>query len=535
MKNLLIFSSPGIWPMLEYEIDIIQRGIDENYHITYLQCRGGLNSCIANKENATDLFNHFKCISCKSRVKNGLKLITDISRVKILDFPFLDQNILQIEKKLKYEFKKSKLDFQKIKKIVDFDNIDIYDSAISTLMSTLKDSFPDFESHRNLFYNYLLEGIYSFFTFKKILSENSFEKIIIFNGRVSRYRPALRLAQKLNFNVFLSEYPEFDFSTYPLTPRKYSHDFDHRSKILREKADEEGELTREFKIKIGREIIGDSLNQNSNHGNFINPEFVKLQQKNILPPLWEKTKFNIVFFTSSDYEMAGIPEYLNFLPEGSQAASIKKIRKLLSQSDYNITVRVHPKNKDLKAANILYEIEDNGLNILHATSIVDSYALANAADIVITFGSQLSVESAFLGKYVIVLGSNMYSSFNFCKTCYSIQSAIDIIINLKQNIRNDFENQNVRIEEACLHMYARKNDGIASKYLSRDSYTKGIIKISGKESEVLQSTSIQLLTKYLGAPIVLYNLYKSGGFVKIKYLLKELFTKKIIKWHKLMT
>jgi hypothetical protein len=104
---------------------------------------------------------------------------------------------------------------------------------------------------------------------------------------------------------------------------------------------------------------------------------------------------------------------------------------------------------------ILYEIEDNGLNILHATSIVDSYALANAADIVITFGSQLSVESAFLGKYVIVLGSNMYSSFNFCRTCYSIQSAIDIIINLKQNIRNDFENQNVRIEEACLHMYAR--------------------------------------------------------------------------------
>ena len=64
--------------MLEYEIDIIQRAIDENYQVTYLQCKGGLNSCVANREDSTDLFNPLKCLRCKSRVKNGLKLLTEM-------------------------------------------------------------------------------------------------------------------------------------------------------------------------------------------------------------------------------------------------------------------------------------------------------------------------------------------------------------------------------------------------------------------------------------------------------------------------
>jgi hypothetical protein len=524
MKNLLIFSAPGIWPILEYEIDIIQRAIDENYSVTYLQCGGGLNSCIANKENATDLFNKFKCMRCKSRVKNGFELITDKSRFNIVEFPILDHNIFQIEMNLKAEFKKSALDLKRIQKIVDIENIDIFDSSVSTLMSTLKDSFPDFESHRNLFYNYLLEGIYSFFNFKQLLSDNLFEKIIIFNGRISRYRPALRLAQKLKLNVFLLEYPEFDFSTYQLTPDNYSHDFNHRSKILREIADTKNSFSRESKIEVGKKIIVDSINQNNNHGNFINPEFVKLQEKHLLPAAWDETKFNIVFFTSSDFEMAGIPEYLSKIPEGSQVNSIKKAREFLDKDIYNITVRVHPnqKSQDLTAANILYNLESTCLNVIHANSNVDSYALAKEANVVITFGSQLSVESAYMGKYVIVLGSNMYSNFNFCKTCYSINELIEIIENLKNNIYSDFLDLNSRLEDACLHMYARKNDGVTPKYLIRNSYTGGIVKISGIERIIKYSNTIHIVSKYLGFPIIIINEFKKGGLKNVLSLLNKI-------------
>ncbi len=514
MKHLLLFSSPGIWPMLEYEIDIIQRAIDDNYSVTFLQCKGGFNSCVANKETPTDLFNHFKCIRCKSRVKNGLNLIKNQSSLNIVEFPIINQNIIELQKKLRYEFNKSYLDFKKIQNIVDVENIDIYDSAISTLMSSLNDSMPNLESHRTLFYNYLLEGLNSYYSFKKVLNECNFDKIIIFNGRISRYRPALRVAQKLNLNVFLLEYPEFDFSTYALTPKNYSHDFNHRSKILREIADNKSEFSYELKIKIGRQIIEDSLNQiHDKHGTFISSEFVKLQHKNTLPESWNKSKFNIVFFTSSDFEMAGIPEYMSKLPEGSQAESIKKIRSYLDNDTYSLTVRVHPnqKNKDLKAANNLYQIETIGLNVIKASSNIDSYTLLKEADLIITFGSFLSVESAFLGKFVIVLGSNIYSSFKFCQTCYSVNNVIELIFKLKNNDSSDFLDLNSRIEEACLHMYARKNDGVKPIYLQRNTYTGGKININGTEIEILPSKSIYVFTKYFGLPIVLYNLYKSKG------------------------
>ena len=523
MRNLLIFSSPGIWPMLEYEIDIIQRAIDENYQVTYLQCKGGLNSCVANREDSTDLFNPLKCLRCKSRVKNGLKLLTDKSRIKIIDFPLISQTVLQIEKKLKFQFEQSNLDLQKIKDIVDVENIDIFDSGVSTLMSTLKDSYPDLHANRDLFYDYLIEGVNSFFSIKQLFRITNFEKIIIFNGRISRYRPALRLAQKLNLNVFLLEYPEFDFSAYSLIPKKYSHDFNHRSILLRAKADEGSAYSKELKINIGKKIIEDSLSQNNIHGIFINPEYVKHQQKNVLPELWKKNKFNIVFFTSSDFEMAGVPEYLNQLPEGSQAGSIRKIRDFLDKERFSITVRVHPnqKNKDLTAANILYNLESDGLNIINAESNVDSYALAKQANVVITFGSQLSVESAYLGKYVIVLGGNMYSSFKFCKTVYSIENAVQIIHNLEKNIYNDFSDFNSRIEEVSLHMYARKYLGVPPKYLNRNTYTGGMIKINNKETIVLESKIIHIITKYFGLPFVLTNEFKKGGMQRIfKLLLK---------------
>ena len=510
--------------MLEYEIDIIQRAIDDGFYITYLQCNGGLKSCIANKEKSTDLYNPFKCMRCKSRVFNGLRLVSDFSKINIIHFSNFDADTKRIEKKLKTEFKRKKLNFEKIKEIVNVENSDIFDSAISTLMSTLEDSNPKINCHKKLFFDYLVEGVNSHFTFKRVVKSKLFEKVVIFNGRVSRYRPALRLAQKLNLNVFLSEYPEFDYSTYALTPKKYSHDYNHRSRIFRKIADQKSNHSLNDKISIGRKVLEDSLNQNSKHGKFIDPEFVRLQKRNMMPSNWDDNKFNIVFFTSSDYEMAGIPEYIKNLPLGSQANSIQKIRELLNIDHYEIFVRVHPnqKDKDLSAANKLYNINQVGLNVLHAKSNVDSYSLAKNANLVITFGSQLSVESAYLGKYVVVLGSNMYSSFKLCKTIYSINKLIEIINNLKNEIYSDFPDKKLRIKEACLLMYARKNDGVKPKYLSRKSYFGGKIKINNTENEISYSKNIHLITKYLGFPILIANEYRKKGFKGVKDLISKI-------------
>jgi hypothetical protein len=189
----------------------------------------------------------------------------------------------------------------------------------------------------------------------------------------------------------------------------------------------------------------------------------------------------------------------------------------------------------LTSAKALEALQSKNITIVKAKDMVDSYNLAINSDIVITFGSQLSVESAFLGKPVMVFGNSNFESFNF-----TINVGKDVFL-AAEYIKNHFyrnivffENNELVKEEACLHMFARKNQGIVPKYLQKNAYFGGTFMIDGKEKNINIDKQLFLITKYLGAPIVLYNLYKSGGFVRIKYLLKELFTKKIIKWHKLM-
>jgi hypothetical protein len=529
MKNLLLVPSPAIWPVIEFEIDILQTAIDEGYNVTYVYCKGKYKSCIANKENSKDIFNPFICIRCKNKSLNALKMLSNPNKVSIIENNINDND--EINKKiidLKEVFTSNVILEEKIKKIVDIDNCDIFDSALSTLMTTLKDSKPVLENNKKLFFDYLIEGLITYYFYDDLFKKNYYNKIIIYNGRVSRYRPILRLCKKYNLYFEVLEYPEYSFDRYILTPNQYPHDFSYRSKILRNFADEYP-ISKEEKIKSGKNLIEDSLNHIQNHGIGIG-NFVFDQKQKELPINWDEKLFNITIYTSSDFENAGINEYYNQLYNGSQRSTIKALRSLLP-NEFHITIRIHPnqKDKDLKSAQELESLQSNNITIVKAKDKVDSYYLAIRSDLIITFGSQLSVESAYLGKPVIVFGNSNFDSFNF-----TINVGKDIIL-ASEHIKNIYhkkspflKNDELVKEEVCLHMFARKNQGTIPKYLKKNTYYGGVFLINGKEMSIKIDKHIYFFTKYLGAPIVLYNLYKSGGVVKIINLLTELLTKKTI-------
>ena len=517
MKNLLLVPSPAIWPVLEFEIDILQSAINEGYRVTYIYCNGSYKSCIANKENPSDLFNPFLCKRCKNKSSNALKLLTKQDNVNIIDndLNFKNLDFTQKVTNLKKEFKSHTLNIKNIKKIVDVDDFDIYDSALSTLMTTLKDAMPDLVKHKRLLFDYLLEGLNAYYFYNDLFKNFFFDRIIIFNGRISRYRPILRLCKKYNLFFEVLEYPEYNYDRYILTPNQYPHDFSYRSKILRKFADE-FPLDRSEKIKIGKDLIEDSINHIENHGIGIG-NFVQDQKKNQLPDVWNSSFFNIVFFTSSDFENAGIPEYYNRLYNGSQFSTINALRDLLP-NDFHFTVRIHPnqKDKDLTAAKELENLQSENITVVKANDIVDSYFLAMQSNLIITFGSQLSVESAYMGKQVIVFGNSNFDSFNFTLNVGNdVLLASKFIKEFCYEKKSFLENHQYIKEDACLHMFARKNQGIIPKYLKKNSYYGGVFLINNQEKKILIDKRIYLITKYLGAPIVLRNIFSSGGFKKL--------------------
>ena len=523
MKNLLLVPSPAIWPVLEFEIDILQSAISEGYRVTYIYCNGSYKSCIANKENPSDVFNPFLCKRCKNKSSNALKLLTKQDYVNIInnDLNFNNLDFMRKVKDLKKEFKSEMINVIKVKKIVDINDCDIYDSALSTLMTTLKDSKPDLVKHKRLFFDYLLEGLNAYYFYNDLFKKCFFDKIIIFNGRISRYRPILRLCKKYNLLFEVLEYPEYSYDRYILTPNQYPHDFSYRSKILRKFADE-FPLDRNEKIKIGKDLIEDSINHIENHGIGIG-NFVQDQKKNQLPDNWNSSFFNIVIFTSSDFENAGIPEYYNRLYNGSQFYTIKALRDLLP-NDFHFIIRIHPnqKDKDLTAAKELENLQSENITVVKANDTVDSYYLAKQSNLIITFGSQLSVESAYMGKQVIVFGNSIFESFNFTLNVgKDILLASKVIKEFCYDKKLLIENHQYIKEEACLHMFARKNQGIIPNYLKKNSYYGGIFLINNQEKKILIDKRIYMISKYLGAPFVLLNIYLSGGFKKlIKTLIK---------------
>ena len=78
-KNALIYSAYGLYPMLEYELDIVQRLIDSGYHVKYVTCDGDRTLCSANNPNieSKQNFEGLKCLSCKSRVSKGLNWLQE--------------------------------------------------------------------------------------------------------------------------------------------------------------------------------------------------------------------------------------------------------------------------------------------------------------------------------------------------------------------------------------------------------------------------------------------------------------------------
>ena len=529
MKKLLLIPSPAIWPLFEYEIDLLQSAIDDNYEIYYSFCKSKYKSCIANKEKATHVFNPFLCQRCENRSTNGLKLLDPQSKVNLLiNEKYINFDEFKIiTNKVKLLLESNLINIKLIRNIVNIDNSDIYEAALSTLMTTLSDSEPDLRIHNSLFYEYIYEALDTHFFYKKYLKENLFDRIIIFNGRTSRYRPILRLCQNYKLDCEVLEYPELTFDRYLLTKNKYPHDFSNRSINFRNFIDNQT-IERTTILNEGERLIKDSINQKENHGiGIIN--YVSDQLKNKLPENWDENRFNISFFTSSDYENAAIYEYYNDIPGGSQLATIKGLRNLLPNK-IKFNIRIHPnlKFKDLNAVAKIENLESENINIIRAKDQIDSYYLALKSNVIITFGSQLSIESAFLGKQVIVFGNSYYSAFNFSKNLNNFNDAAILISNLFEKGINFFDDYNKVKEEACLAMFARKYEGTQTKYLKKDSYYGGKFLINGNESRITINRNIYIITKYLGAPIVLYNLYKTGGFVKILTLLKDLLTKKTI-------
>ena len=529
-KTVLIHSSYGLWPVLEYELDIVQRKLDEGYKVIFLTCNGDVQVCEANKTIQGKIVKRY-CTECKSRVKNGLRwLSAKENQLEVQN----QNNLLQDQKKTISCILKSIDDNHKsqdeVRSIVNIENIDIYESALSTLITDLQISTPNLDMYAEPFVWQLRVALESYYSAINCFEKYKPDEIYVYNGRFSKYRPMLRQAKYAGILVRVYEYPYAGYEKYITINNDYPHNLPNTARLMKQVA-LESPLTNNEIVNKGEAWFNSRIYSRDQLEEPMIPTY-NYWQKTEMIGKWDERDYNIVFFVSSEHEICAIQEVKKTHPYGQ----IEAIRALLLATTRSVIhVRIHPNLQDKDPeflARIIALEREVRLNIIMPRSAVDSYALMKMADLVVTFGSTAGIEAAYLRKPVITVGASFYEEFPATVTVVTHNQLVQLVKAAENADYSMFPPLEQRYAEACKFGYAFLNFGNLPVYLSRQSYAGGVMQFQGVSTPIKASWLILIFNRLLdlpsklleGAPLLLDPYKRKKLFAKpFSMLIKKLF------------
>jgi hypothetical protein len=284
-------------------------------------------------------------------------------------------------------------------KTLRIDNLQIGMAVASHLISLTKDSQPEMDSNFHL-----IKRCFQFYFdlkiwFSKQNYKSETDEVWVCNGRTLHERIVVELAKERGLKVSFYEIGgEGQVPNRWILHNVSPHDRTlHQNEIIKHSENRkpnEGDIEKWFKAHEDPE-------QNQFASKSIN--FEKLREISKKPFL--------VYFSSSDDEVAAISSEWNS-PWGNQLSAVKSVMEVFGkQSKYNLVIRVHPNQgnkskKDKKAWDSL-QTKENTLIFGYSES-VDSYELMRNSVAVLTHGSTMGVEAAFRRKHQAFLSPTRF-------------------------------------------------------------------------------------------------------------------------------
>lgn len=160
--------------------------------------------------------------------------------------------------------------------------------------------------------------------------------------------------------------------------------------------------------------------------------YVANQIKGMLPEGWDASRHNVVIFNSSEDEFAAIGgEYEQKALFSSQLAGLQYIRQCIGQyPNVHVTLRIHPNLSQVHYSYVsdLYKLQNEQFTVVPGDSPISTYALLDAADTVVVFGSTMGAESVFWGKPTILLTGAQYYYLDICYLPRTSQELVEMLV-----------------------------------------------------------------------------------------------------------
>ena len=445
--NIFFFYTGSPSPILETELELIRKHDKSGDKIQVLQCTGNLPNCHWNLNHDNSL-----CSICVSKFNKGWEVLKPSKNVELNKFHVADDDDVNFPS-----------NFKSIKDVMvyKYDNESIGYGVASTLISIFRD-------HRLNTYRYCAEITRTLASAIKVYKTLKFEfeqfkpdRVYLFNGRTATQLPARLLCKKMGI----------EYLTYEVATKENSYRLIESSTSHEPIASDEVDLLR-FNWDADSAKLADLFYRKKRDGaNFENViQFTKSQKRGTLPKSFDFNKRNIAIFNTTIDEYAAI-EGWNSMYSPDETAGIGKILESFISDDYIFYLRVHPHMKEVASSTSqLVDIRElaqqfKNLHVIWPDNVVDTYALIDACEKVITFGSTVGAEATYWGKPSILAGHAAYKNFH---CVYAPHSHEELVQLLRSELKP------MPVEGALQYAFWEINTGINFQYFKQKGFKNGL-------------------------------------------------------------
>ena len=402
-------------PEIEIMLSRAQAGIDKGEDVIVVGCPGTKSyACSFNIYGLAPI-----CYVCKQQRSRGVEKLR--GRFTYLESPTIhpDQDtapLLNAEIKDRWAIKSR-----------TYRSVDVGQAAYSSYVGLARDLD--------------LEGALAWLSLKKLidtarllseywfdlLKEKKVNRVILYNGRQNQNRPLLRVSRLLGIEVEIMEHSGLHASCVYTFKNCLPQDLGNLASLM-------DRCWEEF---VGdREEIARQYFEYKRQGGAINDRsYVLGQVPGLLPEGWDQSKRNVVIFNSSEDEFAAVGGEFDETVYQSQTDAIARVCDALrNEPAIRICLRIHPNLDGVQWSFSVKLLELGKLYpnvvVVPPESPISTYALLEACDVAVSFGSTIGIEAAYWGKPSILAGRCAYERTG---SVYVPSSHDELIVLLKDS------------------------------------------------------------------------------------------------------
>ena len=393
----------------ETELEIIKTNLDQGNEVFVVKCGMTLDSCMWNVIHDPEV-----CAYCQSRAFRGFK----IAGLK-------DDHLLNL-KRMKEAYKTEIPFFNTTQQLKDFsfEGNDIGLGVYSSLVSQKRDMDVSSNNEKERIERSCRMAINVHLNFAELIPSLKPDAIYLFNGRFAEIRPLIKLSRRFGINYYTHEVAMGTYYKYIIFENTFIHDQKYIHNEIIEFW-ENSNLPENEKESEGLKWFSDRRNGIA-HGHKL---FIQDQAKNKLPSNFDYKKKNIAIFNHSDDEFVSFDGWNIPLFNDQNIAICKIVEHFLQNGNINFYLRLHPNLAKLENAKVKEALSLNfkNLTIIRPTDDIDTYALLNACDSVITFGSTVGIEATVWNKPSIFIGMSYYKDLDCTYIPESVEEVFELI------------------------------------------------------------------------------------------------------------